>query len=106
MDNEPEENGDALSVHHVNFDKRCGCNATQFCIFIPVTRSWNTIFNGNKKYNRWYWYSFLMNKIFTEHPNYFAYHIPVWGMNELEYNYNYVFAKNYDVKFLPLHFSS
>lgn len=93
MDNEPEENGKALCVHHVNYDKRCGCNATQFCIFIPVKAKWNKFFNGCKKYNRWYWYSFLMNKIFIEHPNYFTYHIPVWGMNELEYDYSYVFEK-------------
>lgn len=93
MDNEPEENSWKLSIHHVNYDKRCGCDATQFCIFIPVTRAWNNTFNGSKEYNRWYWYSFLMNKIFIEHPNYFTYHIPVWGMNELEYNYDYVFEK-------------
>lgn len=93
MDNEPEENGRALCIHHVNFDKRCGCDATQFCIFVPVKNSWNIVFNGNKDKNRWYWYSFLMNKIFIEHPNYFTYHIPVWGMCELEYNYNYVFEK-------------
>jgi hypothetical protein len=93
MNNEPEKDNKTLSVHHVNYDKRCGCDATQFCIFVPVTRSWNTIFNGNKEHNRWYWYSLLMNKIFIEHPNYFIYHIPVWGMNELEYNYEYVFEK-------------
>ena len=93
MDNEPEKNGRSPSVHHVNFDKRCGCSATQFCIFVPVKAKWNSIFNGNKEHNRWYWYSFLMNKIFIEHPNYFTYHIPVWGMNELEYNYSYVFEK-------------
>ena len=93
MDNEPEENGNKLSVHHVNFDKRCGCDATQFCIFVPVKAKWNSKFNGSKNKNRWYWYTFLMIKIFTEHPNYFVYHIPVWGMSELEYNYNYVFEK-------------
>ena len=93
MNNEPEPNRNTLSVHHVGYDKRCGCDATQFCIFIPVTRSWNSIFNGNKKHNRYYWYTFLMNKIFIEHPNYFTFHIPVWGMNELEYNYSYVFEK-------------
>jgi uncharacterized protein (DUF433 family) len=93
MDNEPEENGRSLSVHHVGYDKRCGCDATQFCIFIPVKLKWNIKFNGSKEHNRWYWYSFLMNKIFIEHPNYFVYHIPVWGMNELEYNYDYVFEK-------------
>ena len=93
IDNEPEENGRKLSDHHVGYDKRCGCDATQFCIFVPVKTKWNTKFNGSKKYNRWYWYSFLMNKIFIEHPNYFVYHIPVWGMDTLEYNYNYVFEK-------------
>jgi Mor family transcriptional regulator len=93
IDNEPEENGRNLSVHHVNYDKRCGCDATQFCIFVPVKAKWNTIFNGSKDKNKWYWYSFLMNKIFIEHPNYFTYHIPVWGMCELEYNYKYVFEK-------------
>ena len=93
MDNEFEENGNALDVHHVGYDKRCGCDATQFCIFVPVTRSWNSVFNGSKEKNRWYWYQFLMRKIFIEHPNYFAYHIPVWGMSELEYNYSYVFEK-------------
>lgn len=89
----PDPSGTATSVHHVGYDKRCGCDATQFCIFVPVTKSWNSIFNGSKEHNRWYWYSFLMNKIFMEHPNYFTYHIPVWGMNELEYNYSYVFEK-------------
>ena len=93
MDNEPESNGNALSVHHVGYDKRCGCDATQFCIFIPVKAKWNGKFNGGNGYNRWYWYSFLMNKIFMLHPNYFTYHIPVWGMCELEYNYDYVFEK-------------
>lgn len=93
MDNEPEENGRKLSDHHVNYDKRCGCDTTQFCIFVPVKNKWNIKFNGSKEKNRWYWYSFLMVKIFMEYPNYFIYHIPVWGMNELEYNYNYVFEK-------------
>ena len=93
IDNEPENNERSLNVHHVGYDKRCGCDATQFCIFVPVKAKWNAIFNGSKDKNRWYWYSFLMVKIFTEHPNYFAYHIPVWGMGELDYNYSYVFEK-------------
>ena len=93
MDNELEENGNKLSDHHVGYDKRCGCDATQFCIFVPVKAKWNIKFNGSKEHNRWYWYTLLMIKIFIEHPNYFAYHIPVWGMNELEYNYSYVFEK-------------
>jgi len=93
MDNEPEENGYKLSDHHVGYDKRCGCDAPNFCIFVPVKKKWNTIFNGNSEKNKWYWYTFLMKKIFMEHPNYFTYHIPVWGMNELEYNYSYTFEK-------------
>lgn len=89
LDGEPEKNGRALSVHHVNYDKQCGCMASQLCICIPVKARWNAKFNTN----RWFWYAYLMSQIFLRNPNYFAYHIPVWGMAELEYNHSYVFEK-------------
>lgn len=82
-----------LAIHHVNYMKNCGCDSSMFCIYIPVTRGWNTKFNGSKKYNRWYWYSYLMKEIFLRNPNYYQFHIPVWGFSEMYYNYNYVFEK-------------
>lgn len=88
-----KENGQNLTIHHVNYQKNCGCDSTQFCLYIPVTRSWNAIFNGNKEYNRWYWYVYLMKEIFLRHPNYYLFHSPVWGFDELYYNYEYIFEK-------------
>ena len=88
-----DDNGNELSIHHVNYMKSCGCSSPSLCIYIPVTSVWNIKFNGSKEHNRWYWYSYLMIQIFLRHPNYFVFHIPVWGMSELEYNYSYVFEK-------------
>lgn len=44
-----EENGERLSVHHVNYDKECMCNDNLTCQFVPLCRSCNSKINGNRK---------------------------------------------------------
>lgn len=52
-----EENGRKLDVHHVNYDKNCGCAKTEedrkaddaTCQFVPLCRSCNTKVNHNRK---------------------------------------------------------
>jgi len=85
-----EENNRALDIHHINYQKQCGCDNSRFCIYIPLCRSCHMKTNGN----RYYWYTKFMTEIFMRHPNYYQYHIPVWGMDELQYNFEYVFEKN------------
>lgn len=51
-----EENGQRLSVHHVNYDKTCGCAETEeakkednkSCQFVPLCRSCNSKVNTNR----------------------------------------------------------
>lgn len=51
-----EENGQKLSVHHVNYDKNCGCADTkedkkaddEACQFVPLCVSCNTKVNSNR----------------------------------------------------------
>lgn len=62
-----EENGRRLSVHHVNYNKSCGCDDDKTCQFVPLCISCNTKVNSNremwekkiknmmhKKLNGWY----------------------------------------------------
>ena len=44
-----EENGERLSVHHVNYDKECLCNDNLTCQFIPLCRSCNAKVNSNRE---------------------------------------------------------
>jgi len=44
-----EENGQRLSVHHVNYDKACMCNDNVTCQFVPLCRSCNSKVNANRK---------------------------------------------------------
>lgn len=44
-----EENGQHLSVHHVNYDKECLCNDNLTCQFVPLCRSCNSKVNSNRK---------------------------------------------------------
>ena len=56
-DKTEEENGQKLSVHHVNYDKYCGCAETEedkkaddkSCQFVPLCRSCNSKVNGNRE---------------------------------------------------------
>lgn len=51
-----EENGRKLDVHHVNYNKACGCAETEedrktddeLCQFVPLCRSCNSKVNGNR----------------------------------------------------------
>lgn len=47
-------NGINLSVHHVNYDKQCGCNGNK-CKLIPLSNSNHSKTNGNR---------FFWNKLF------------------------------------------
>ena len=56
-DRTEEENGKRLSVHHVNYDKNCGCAETEedkkadnvTCQFVPLCVSCNSKVNRNRK---------------------------------------------------------
>jgi hypothetical protein len=78
-----------MSVHHVNYQKSCGCDNTQFCIYVPLCMSCHITTN----FNRWYWYTKFMTELAIRNPNYYAYHIPVVYYDEPSYNYEYVFEK-------------
>lgn len=43
-----EENGERLSVHHVNYNKDCGCDDDETCQFVPLCRSCNAKVNKNR----------------------------------------------------------
>ncbi|MBC8521274.1 MAG: hypothetical protein H8D26_04700 [Methanomicrobia archaeon] len=44
-----EENGERLSIHHVNYDKDCLCNDNLTCQFVPLCRSCNAKVNNNRE---------------------------------------------------------
>lgn len=44
-----EENTERLSVHHVNYNKNCGCDGDLTCQFVPLCRSCNAKVNSNRK---------------------------------------------------------
>ena len=44
-----KDNGRALDVHHVNYDKSCGCNGVK-CICVPLCRSCHSKTNTNREY--------------------------------------------------------
>lgn len=90
-DRDIEENGNRkMSVHHVNYQKDCGCDNTQFCIYVPLCNKCH----GESGHNRWYWYIKFITELALMNPNYYAYHIPVVFYDEPSYNYSYVFEKN------------
>lgn len=84
-----ENKGRKMSVHHINYQKDCGCDNTQFCVYVPLCMKCHGESNGN----RWYWYSHFMRELLLRNPNYYAYHIPVVYYDEPSYNCNYVFEK-------------
>jgi hypothetical protein len=43
----PEENGRALDVHHVNYNKRCRCDETK-CICVPLCKSCHSKTNTDR----------------------------------------------------------
>ena len=91
-----EGNGDKqMSVHHVGYQKNCGCDSMHLCIYSPLCNSCHTKTNGSKTKNRHWWYTYIMHKLFIEHPNYTLYHIPAFGTDQMYYNYEYVFKGNY-----------
>lgn len=44
-----EENGRRLSVHHVNYNKDCGCDEDDTCQFVPLCIGCNAKVNFNRK---------------------------------------------------------
>jgi uncharacterized protein YifN (PemK superfamily) len=44
------ENGKKLSVHHVNYNKDCGCDGDKTCNFVPLCKSCHTGTNTNREY--------------------------------------------------------
>ena len=53
-----EENGRALDVHHVNYNKQCGCDNTK-CVCVPLCMHCHRITSSNRKY----WEKLIMNKL-------------------------------------------
>ena len=43
------ENGQRLSVHHVNYNKDCGCDDDETCQFVPLCRSCNSEVNSKRE---------------------------------------------------------
>lgn len=43
------ENGRKLDVHHVNYNKNCGCDNDETCQFVPLCRSCNSKVNHNRE---------------------------------------------------------
>ena len=89
-ENVEQNNGRKMSVHHVNYQKGCGCDNTHFCIYVPLCNQCH----GKTGGNRWYWYTRFMTELALRNPNYYAYHIPVVFYDEPSYNFEYVFEKN------------
>jgi hypothetical protein len=66
-----ESNGRKLSVHHVNYDKHCGCAETEedtkaddeTCQFVPLCISCNSKVNGNRDKWEKYFKNKLRNKL-------------------------------------------
>jgi hypothetical protein len=66
-DKTEKENGQKLSVHHVNYDKHCGCAKTEeekkaddsSCQFVPLCVSCNSKVNGNRDK----WEQYIKNKL-------------------------------------------
>ena len=50
-----EQNGKKLAVHHVNYNKDCGCDGSQ-CYLVPLCGSCHMRTN----HNRWFWEKLLM----------------------------------------------
>jgi len=44
-----KENGKRLSVHHVNYNKGCGCDDDETCQFVPLCISCNSKVNSNRE---------------------------------------------------------
>ena len=58
-DKSTEENSQALSVHHVNYNKDCGCDGDLTCQFVPLCRRCHTKTN----FNREYWFKVITDKL-------------------------------------------
>ena len=52
------DNCKKLDVHHVNYNKDCGCDDTM-CICVPLCRSCHAKTNGNRSY----WQEIIMQKL-------------------------------------------
>lgn len=48
-DKTEKENGKKLSVHHVNYNKNCGCDEDETCQFVPLCVKCNNKVNKNRK---------------------------------------------------------
>ena len=53
-----EENCRALDVHHVNYNKQCGCDDTK-CVCVPLCRSCHMKTNNNRDW----WEKLIMSKL-------------------------------------------
>jgi hypothetical protein len=54
-----EENGQTLSVHHVNYNKNCGCDGDKTCNFVPLCVSCHSKTN----FDRAYWQKRIADKL-------------------------------------------
>ena len=55
------DNGQALSVHYVNYDKKAGCNGNKI-LLVPLCRYCHRKVHGNKKYWQDYFEGILRDK--------------------------------------------
>ena len=53
-----ETNDAALSVHHVNYNKKCGCDDSK-CICVPLCRSCHSKTNNDRDY----WQALIMEML-------------------------------------------
>jgi hypothetical protein len=53
------ENGRKLSVHHVNYNKNCGCDGDETCNFVPLCDSCHNKTNCNRDY----WQKIITDKL-------------------------------------------
>lgn len=54
-----EENGQALSVHHISYNKDCGCDGDKTCNFVPLCIRCHAKTNGNREY----WEKLITDKL-------------------------------------------
>ena len=56
--NTEEDNGRKLDVHHVNYNKECGCDGSK-CVCVPLCRSCHMKTNGDRDY----WQALIMEML-------------------------------------------
>lgn len=58
------ENGQRLSIHHVDYNKSCGCDGLK-CVLVPLCQSCHAKTNHNREY----WENLIIDKVFKKSAN-------------------------------------